>query len=712
MRFADPGKLRHAPSPRCLFRVARAVLGLAVVLPGSQAQPAQMASPRETITDAARIWSIPPELKTVAHPLRLEGRVSYYDPSWKLCWIEQNQVGTYLLLGAVPPPMRIGQRVRIEGSIVPDKGLSADLARVTVLQEFEPIEPIAPQAFIGDMAAYGGRVVKVDAFVDGQQYVDDDHVRLALIVHDRPVIGWVKPVNPHQIPKWQGKFIQLQGVYSARFTPTNTETTIEIWAGSAENLTVVASADTHVLFDRPRTPINELFRTPLGTQVLVRGVVEAHDAGELITIRDQTGQVAVHSIQHERIPFGVEVEAVGAVALAGPRWVLRSALYRRAASSEAADASANAAALESVEQVRQLSLDEASRGRPVKLAGMVTWSMPGTDFFFLQDLTGGVRVRYDRAAMETPSLGKYLEVQGVTGAGPSVPLVQLQRAVDLGAMSPPAPKSVTFEQALTGREDGQWVEMRGFIQRTESEGDWRWIYVTTPAGEFVGHLQSPVNFVANPGSLIEVHGVCEATPDATGQLTGVMLRVPFLHSITTQEDAPVDYYDLPLRAVKDLRQLSGVRDMMRVRVAGTVLHAVPGRFAYLQDGDSGLLLLTRQTVAVTPGDKIEAVGILGWEGARTVLREAVLRKTGTGAPAGPVTVAEPGRLQPALDSRLVTLRGTLIDASRQLGRVRLTLQSGPTVFEALRDHGTAATKDLPPSGAGLELTGSYRVGFD
>ena len=52
--------------------------------------------------------------------------------------------------------------------------------------------------------------------------------------------------------------------------------------------------------------------------------------------------------------------------------------------------------------------------------------------------------------------------------------------------------------------DGKTWELcpRGFLRRVDSEGDWRWIRVTTPTGEFTGHLQSPVNFVANPGALI------------------------------------------------------------------------------------------------------------------------------------------------------------------------------------------------------------------
>ena len=698
------------------------VMTLALLLVAPKGSAAPLPAPAnlaEPITDPAQIFGLSSESKSVAHPLRIEGRVSYFDPNpaWKLLWIEANNshVGTYMLLAPKAPVMRAGQRVAIEGTLVPDQGLAASSVTVKVLQDYEPIEPIDSKGRIADLQAFNSRMIKAEGYVDGQQYIDEDHVRLALILDDRPVIGWVKPDDPHAIPDWEGKFVRVNALYSARFDPTSTASSIELWVGEQKNLTVVGSLADSSRFKLPRTSVSDIYQTPVGTDILVRGRVEAHEAGSFIVIRDNTGQVVARSIQQQRIPFGTEVEAVGRVALAGSRWVLDSALFRRvsAVDQRIQHLATGVDALENVDQIRQLSLEEAARGRPVKISGLVTWSLPGNDFFFLQDLSGGIRVRYDPAKIQTPSLGKYLQIEGVTFDGGFVPAVELRRiARDLGSMSPPDAKPVTFEQAVTGKENGQWVEMRGFIQFTDSDGDSRSIHVTTPGGEFVGRLQSPVNFSANTGSLIRVRGVCEATADQNGRLSQVILRVPFLHSITLEEGAPTDYYDLPLRSVKSLRQLSGVRDMTRVRVSGIVLHAIPGNSVYLQDGDTGVQLLTRETNALVPGDTVEAVGILGWEGVRIVLREVVYRKIRSGPPPAPVSVAEPALLMPTLDARLVMLRGTLIDASRQRDRTRPTLQSGNTLFEAMLNYdGTKLAID-PPLGAGLELTGIYRLWFD
>ncbi|ACB74255.1 histidine kinase [Opitutus terrae PB90-1] len=664
---------------------------------------------RSAITNAVSIWELTPAEKALRHPLQLEGRVSFVDPVWKNFWIEQNGVGTYLMLANAAPPLRAGQRVRLEGSIVPNLGLAADSVRVTVLQDFEPITPLDANGRIREMGVLASRIVTVDAYVANQLYVDADHIRLALIIEDRPVIGWVKPANPHAVPNWERKFVRLQALYSSRFNPTNTETSIELWCGGEENVSVLGSLTDSGVFDRACTPIAQLPQMPLGAEVLVRGVVEAHDAGAYLRMRDDTGQVLVRSIQPERIAFGAEVEAVGRVDCEGAKWVLRNALFRR---TKVVPLLRNkSAGLDSVDGIRQLSLPQAASGLPVKISGLVTWSMPGTEFFYLQDVTGGIRVNFDPKTIEVPQLGKYLQVEGTTMVRGFMPSVRLAGIVDRGSMTHAEGRNVTFEQAITGKEDGQWVAIRGFIQRTESQGDWRWIYMTTPGGEVVGHLQSPVNFVANPGSLIRMQGVCEATGDSNGLLTGVMLRVPFIHSIVVEEDAPVDYYDLPVHSIKGLRRLSGTRELTRVRISAEVLHQVPGRAIVVQEEDVGLQLLSRQEQNLAPGDRIDAVGILGWEGGRIVLRETVCRKQGRGPAPRPVELTTPGQLAPALDARLVSITGQLIDVSQQSDHVRLTLQAGDTLVEATLDRDSAEPVD-PQVGAKVRLTGIYRLDFD
>ena len=476
-------------------------------------------SPAAPITDPGQIWNLSTEERARPHPLRIEGRVSYNDPGFRMLWLESNSVGTYLQLAASPPPLRTGQYVVIEGKITPKDGLSAKDVKVQVVEENAPVTPLPSKGRINDFDTLHGRMVTVEGYVDSQQYVDAQHIRMILIVENRPVVCWVCPDDPEYVPNWQGSFVRATGLYSRRFDPTQTSASIELWLGRQEGFHVVDTLQNSEKFVRPVTTIDALYHLPLGTEVLVRGRMEKHDVGKAMTVRDATGQVEIISIQQQRFPVGTEVEAVGQVDLSSGKWVVDAAFYRAAQTIAAGTKAAVPApdgTLQTVAQIRALGAEEAAQGRPVEVVGMVTWALPESPFLYLEDLTGGVRVYFDQAKTGTIRYGKYFRIKGVTRAGRVAPAVELRDFTDLGSMSHPPAKPITLEQALTGKEEGEWVELRGFIQGTASEGDWRWIHVTTPAGNFTGLLQNPVNFVANPGSLIRVHGVCETNLDSDG----------------------------------------------------------------------------------------------------------------------------------------------------------------------------------------------------
>jgi signal transduction histidine kinase len=412
---------------------------------------------------------------------------------------------------------------------------------------------------------------------------------------------------------------------------------------------------------------------------------------------------------------GAEVEAVGEVTISRACWTLQSALFRAAPAKTEPQGAREAAQglLTRVDEIRNLGAGVAASGRPVEIAGAVTWSLQGEDFFFLEDLTGGIKVRFRPGQMEAPQRYKYIKVEGVTydaGFGPAVELRQFQ---DLGTLGPSPVREITYDQAITGREDGELVDMLGFYERTESKGAVRSIHFTTPGGDFVALLVSPITFAPTPGSLVRVTGVCEATVDGNGQISGIILRTPSLAEVEIERDAPADFYSLPLRSLRDLRQISASRDLTRVHVSGTVLQSDPGRLLYLEEGNAAILVLSDDTQPLAPGDRVEAVGILGSQGVRPLLREVVYRRLGSGVPPVPESVPDPSRLSVALDSRLVTVRGTLIDALPEPDRMRLTLQSGSTLFEAvLRGAPSPARSRSFSVSSILDVTGIYRVVYD
>jgi two-component system, cell cycle sensor histidine kinase and response regulator CckA len=664
-----------------------------------------------TITDIDTIWQMTVEERERAHPLRVEGRVNFYDPQWHNLWYEQDGGGHYVHVADNPPALRNGQRVRIEGTLVPALGISADRLHVTVMDEYEAVTPVPTKGRISEVRAFDRKVVEAEGYVDEQQLIDSQHLRLTMIIEDRRVICWVPPDPRSALPDWQGCRLHVTAVYSGRLDPTGTEATVELWVSRQNDVTVLGSVRTDPQFTLPLVKTRNLSDVPVGAVVHLSGAMRQRDIGSHFVLRDETGEVLVSSLQREPLPAGSEIEVVGRTAINGSQWVIQSAQFRRALTTGPAIHN-ESATLDLIDRIRQLSPEEAASGKPVDISGIVTWSLPEADFFFIQDLSGGLRVRMPQG-MPPPPLQKYARVEGVTCRGAFGPAIVLHQLHDLGSMAHPFPKRITYSQAITGSEDGQWVEMRGFIRRTASEGDWRWIYVTTPEGEFVAHLLSPVNFVATPGSLLRVRGVCEVTADAKNRINGVRLRVPYLHDIILEEDAPAEVYDLPMRTVGDLQQLFAMEEMVRARISAQVVHHVPGQYIIVQEGGKGLTVFSREPGQLAPGDMIETVGIVGRDGARMVLREAVFRRMRITAAPAPLSLPDASVQNFENDLRLVRLEGTLLDFSRHADRLRFTLQASNTVFDAVLEFpvGSAPEGKFAP-GMVLALTGVYRIGFD
>ena len=211
---------------------------------GLQAAEAAETNPTAiAITDPAQVFNLSTEQKTHSYPLHLEGRVSYFDPGFKILWLEQNHYGNYIHLAASPPALRTGQAVVIEGRLTPNKGLSTDEVTVRVIQEEAPVIPLMAKGRINDFDALFGRIVTVEGYVDGQQYIDPLHIRLNLIAENRRVVCWICPDDPQHVPNWQGCFVQATGLYSRKFDPSKSGSAIRMdWRLSTRSNPVPTSA--------------------------------------------------------------------------------------------------------------------------------------------------------------------------------------------------------------------------------------------------------------------------------------------------------------------------------------------------------------------------------------------------------------------------------------------------------------------------------------
>jgi two-component system cell cycle sensor histidine kinase/response regulator CckA len=672
-------------------------------------------SQSSVITSSADFWNLSEAEKKIAHPLRMELVVYYYDPSWKLLYAEASDRATYLPVQGRPLAIKSGQRVRLEGTIIPAEGFDGGLITASVLADGALPPALPTTGKLEDAAALNGRWVSIEGYVLGQNEPDASHVEARMWCEGRTVHLNLQISGTEPVPQLVGARVRVRGVYDAALDLLGKIQRIQFWTiEPAKHLDVLGWLADDERFKLQRTMIDQLGATS-APWVRVVGEVRSQDLGKSLTLRDESGQIVIQTTQPELLMENSAVEVVGRPAQGEFSWTLHEALYRKAGPSAGPLMTLKSPGqmplrLRLAEQVLELPPEQAEKRYPVNLRGTVTWVDARADFFYLQDASGGVRIRR-QPGQAVPSIGSALILSGITARGTYLSEVELQEASNQGVFALPSARSVTLEQALSGAEEGQLVEMRGFVRQVAHEGGWTRLNLTTFTGEFMAYLPFDDTLAYLKGALVRVRGVCTALTNANREFTDIRLWVQNRESIVVDEPNPADPFAVPLQAISGLRQSTTAQVFNdRVRVTGMVLLHEAGRYLYLQDAGGGLFVLTRETGRLAPGDWVEIVGFPGRAGNRLVIREAIWRPAAPGAAVVPQLLTQLREPLPEVDARLVRVAAVLRQVVAEESKINLTLQAGDTVFEAAM---RAAPGWVSPGiGSRVELTGVYVLEYD
>lgn len=681
---------------------------------GFPASAQESAPPRAVITTVGEFWNVPEADKAKEHPLRMDLIAYYYDASWKLLYGETGGVSSYLPVAGQSLPMKSGQKVRLEGSVIPSEGLDGARIKVTLLAERQMPEPVPIAGRMDDLAAFNGRWVLLEGYVLSQTEPDPTHVEARLWSEGRLISLIVQVDSREPVPQLAGARMRVHGVYDVGVDSRGGIQHIQLWTAETQRLEVTGWLADDARFKLPRTPIDQLAGSAGEPWVRITGEVRGVATGAGLTVRDDTGQIDIVTQQPGAPPVGTAVEVIGRAVPAELGWTLQEPLFRRLGAANLLARPLEGPGrlptrLRLIEQVLQLTPDEAARHHPVTLRGIVTWSDSRTGHFYLQDVSGGVAV--SRPAERTPDFGTSVSVTGVTVRGSLVPAVEALAFEQYGVQPLPPPRRISLEQAMTGAEEGRWVEMRGYVRQITPGDDWLRLDLVAPTGEFEVVLPTGESSDQLLGAMVRVQGVCVNQAGANRELPGIRLWAQHREAVSVEEAEPADPFLAPLEKIAALRQLSLAQAAnRRMRLAGTVLWHEPGRYLHLQDDTGGIFALSRETTRLQPGTRVEVVGLPGRLGSRPVLREARWRTAGPAEALVPLELENVTIPMPEADSRLVRVRATLRQAVIGEGEARLALQSDGTIFDGVL-HETANW--TPPGlGSQLELTGVCVLEYD
>jgi signal transduction histidine kinase len=397
-----------------------------------------------------------------------------------------------------------------------------------------------------------------------------------------------------------------------------------------------------------------------------------------------------------------------------------------------------------IREIRILSQDEGARGYPVRIVGTVTlFEERRLNGLIVHDGESGQYVfpphssPTDATTWGTPlpgwndlKRGDRIEIEGFTIRGGFAPNVYPQKIVKLGRGPLPKPKILPYSAMFTGRYDCDYAEIEGVVQRA-----WLSDPVNTLFAEIAiegGVVRAsfwdfrPEDSARLVDARIRLRANVGALFSQTGQLRGISMLAERTSDIEVIEPPP-DPFALPIRSIRSIYEYSAGGEVnRRIRVRGTVTGQVVGRpvevadftttstlrylrhVIYVRDETSGARIETEQDVPVRPGEIVDVAGFAAVSPGKPILRNAVVRRVGTGQEPSPTEVRPEAALTPDHDAELVVVQGQLLGiVDRPTERV-LVLKAGATVFDAGLDSSQAGAglDDLRP-GSTLRAKGVY-----
>ncbi|HEY3738947.1 MAG TPA: response regulator [Bryobacteraceae bacterium] len=370
----------------------------------------------------------------------------------------------------------------------------------------------------------------------------------------------------------------------------------------------------------------------------------------------------------------------------------------------------------------ELTIAEAVRAYPVHLIASVTYYDPFVDArhpaLFVCDSSGCIFVLLKAAPADPLKVGDLVDVTGVSGGGDFAPIVDEGTARRVGAGHlPTAAPSVSLTHLLTGKEDGQWVEIEGVVRSIEEshkdmnltiglrDGQIAATTIAVPGVDYGALVDAGVRLRGNAAPMFNHHR----------QMTGARILFPDLSTIKIEEAAPADPFESASAKVGTLlRFIPGASIRHRVHLRGAVTLLWPKRVICIEDGGAGLCAQTSLSTPMKPGQRVDVIGFPETGEFAPTLDNAIYRGDGSRSPLTPSAVTAAQALSGDFDSRLVTLEGKFIGRDWAAIDPTLMVSSEKYIFPVVLPAALLDDGALPPweEGSIIRITGICSVKSD
>jgi signal transduction histidine kinase len=366
--------------------------------------------------------------------------------------------------------------------------------------------------------------------------------------------------------------------------------------------------------------------------------------------------------------------------------------------------------LTSAQQIRRLEPEEAQKGLPVRLRGVVTYYDARLHNLFLQDATEGIFALVAPNVRTNIAAGQEIEVEGVSDKGDYAPMVKASAIRILGKGQLPAPRRVTIDQLFTGLEDSQWIEVSGVVRSTTVLDQRRYLNLAMNGERVMAYVENLHETDADQliDATVRLRGVCYSRYNMKRQLRVPWLAVSSLADIIVEQTSPKQPGEVSLASLGQFNPDAQYGN--HVKVSGVVTLQNPDGSLFIQDDGHGLRVQVAQPAKLVPGDRLVVSGYTTLGQYSPVLEDAALQLMGHEVPPLPI----PTDLGALLDSpedlegMLVRVKASLMNLVDSPGRQTLVLQSSNSIFTASMESSQVDERfKALQIGSQLALTGVF-----
>lgn len=376
-------------------------------------------------------------------------------------------------------------------------------------------------------------------------------------------------------------------------------------------------------------------------------------------------------------------------------------------------AQSDTAPLTTIPQVQALAPQQASRGVPVELHGVVTFVQTRDGSLFLQEDGAGIYVDFNhdiglRQGDRVVVTGKTVSSFKTDIAADNV------RVEEHGKL--PVAHAAEFTDLIDSKLDSILVKVRGRIVSATygapaANTDLRF-HLKVRNGVIEGDIAYPGNLTPQQllDAEVEMTGVAGGAFDSKMQMGGVWLDIDSPDQIHVLHPPVHDPWSLPAVPLNEvIHAYRRGEESERVRVVGTLTYYEPESVAIIQRNGQAMLLSTGTTEPISTGTEVEATGFPEITDDSIWINHAQLRSLKRTSPVLPENVGWGPASQGKFAYSLISMEGKIVARVHDSRVDMFIVQTEDHLFSAALRHTSSDAGKAVATEQNLEVGSRVRV---